>query len=478
MKLALPNTQTVISEEELVASQPQIKLPKDVTYILNKLHQAGYKAYVVGGCVRDSLLGKKPKDWDICTSATPEQTEQVFDGEHIIETGLQHGTITIMKHKEPYEITTFRIDGEYSDGRHPDSVEFTDDLTKDLSRRDFTINAMAYNYEEGLIDTFSGQVDLKNKEIYCVGNPYRRFEEDSLRILRALRFAVRYDYKIHPTTTMAIIELCDDLPEKVSAERIQGEFCKILTSDCKSTARILSNFPYVFETFLPELHKVVQTHQNNPWHCYGVWGHTIQAIKHCESDDLITRLAVFFHDFGKSTCHQVGDDGIDHFRGHGAVGAEMTDTILRRLKFDNETREKVVELVKFHDNIIEPTRPAVKRLLNKIGIEQIRRLVNVRIADVKAQNPVMENGRIVKAEHLLKLAEAIVKEQSCFSLKDLSVNGTDLIELGFPPGKELGKILETLLNEVLEENVPNEKEALLNYVTENFELPPKHHLTK
>lgn len=437
-----------------------ISTPKQAEEILNKLHNAGYKAYIVGGCVRDSLLGIKPKDWDICTSASPEQAESVFTGEHIIETGLQHGTITIMKKGEPFEVTTFRIDGEYSDGRHPDSVSFTDSLEEDLSRRDFTINAMAYNKEEGLIDPFGGQIDLEIKLIRCVGDPDARFEEDALRILRALRFSCKYGFDIHFETAISMRDK-SHLLNNISAERIQGELCKILTADTDNVYRTLKTKADIFHTILPETSAMWGFTQNNPWHCYNVWMHTLHAVKNCESKDLITRLAVLFHDIGKPLCHQVDEDGIDHFRGHGKVSAEITNRIMRRLKFDNETRHNVVTLVGMHDNTIEPSKPAVKRLLGKIGIEQLRRLIDLRIADVKAQNPQMENGRIAKAELILSLAEDIVKKQECFSLKNLAVNGHDLIEIGYQPDGTLGQALNHLLNEVIDGKLPNNKEELL-----------------
>lgn len=439
----------------------KINIPADAKHILRKLHDAGYKAYVVGGCVRDSLLGIKPKDWDICTSATPEQMLAVFQKDHVIPTGLKHGTLTIMKHKVPYEITTFRVDGNYSDGRHPDTVTFSTDLLEDLSRRDFTINAMAYNEEEGLIDPFGGQNDLKEKVIRCVGNAEERFEEDALRVLRALRFAARYDFKICSDTSIALLKQRQHL-SNISAERTREEFCKILTTNSEAAFWNIKIYGCIFVIFLPELKDVILTDQINPWHCFGVWRHTLQAIRSCPSKDLVTRLAVFFHDFGKPRCLETDENGIDHFRGHGEVSAKITDEIMRRLKFDNDTREKVVELVRMHDNVIEPTRPAVKRLLNKIGEEQIERLVTLRIADVKAQNPVMENGRIEKAKQILALAKEILREQNCFSLKDLAVNGNDLIALGFQPGEQLGEALQYLLNEVVEETLPNDKETLLS----------------
>lgn len=451
----------------------KIQMPPQAEEILNKLHKAGYKAYIVGGCVRDSLLSIKPKDWDICTSATPEQVEAVFSNERIVETGLQHGTVTIMKQGEPFEVTTFRIDGEYTDSRHPESVSFTDSIEKDLSRRDFTINAMAYNHEEGLIDPFGGEIDLTINLLRCVGEPETRFKEDALRILRALRFSCGYGLDIHFTTKLAMLKQSASLTD-ISAERIQSELCKVLTADTANVFKTLKNNADIFSVILPEFSDMFGFEQNNPWHCYNVWMHTLHAIKNCGSPDLITRLAALFHDIGKPHCRQTGEDGIDHFKGHGKVSAEITNTIMRRLKFDNDTREKVVELVEMHDNIIEPSKPTVKRLLNKIGIEQLRRLVNLRIADVKAQNPVMENGRIKKAELILALAEEVIKEQGCFSLKDLAVNGRDLIQAGYTPGESLGATLQYLLNEVVDDNLPNQKDVLLTEAKRLLDIPHEH----
>lgn len=328
----------------------KINIPSDANEIIHTLQNHGHSAYVVGGCVRDSILGRIPHDWDICTSATPNEMLEIFKDKRVIETGLQHGTITVVVNGEPYEVTTYRIDGAYSDNRRPDSVTFTDNLVEDLRRRDFTINAMAYNDTEGLIDPFNGLEDIKWQKIQCVGSVKDRFSEDALRILRAIRFASQLDFTIMPSTDWEIHQQYKNL-ENISIERINSEFCKIASSDSFCVQLLL--YKDVFSLFIPELKDMIDFPQNNPYHDYDVFGHTIHAIEHCESKDLTIRLAVFFHDFGKPHSYQDGEDGIRHFKGHGKVSAEITDNIMKRLRFDNETRNNVVELVYYHDATFE-----------------------------------------------------------------------------------------------------------------------------
>ena len=380
-----------------------IKLPLEVKSILYQINKHGHEAYVVGGCVRDSILHRPIHDWDICTSATPEEIIQVFKDQEVIPTGLQHGTVTLIINHTPFEITTFRIDGDYSDNRRPDSVEFTTDIIKDLSRRDFTINAMAYHPDIGLIDPFDGIEDIQYKKIRCVGNAKERFGEDALRILRAIRFASRLEFSIEPETDWQIHKLYKNL-ENISVERINSEFCKIVLSNSFCVELLL--YKDVFSLFIPELKDMVDFPQNNPWHIYDVFGHTVHAVENCESCDLITRLAVFFHDFGKPHSYQDGEDGIRHFKGHAKISAEMTNWIMNRLRFDNNTRNKIVELIGYHDATIEVGKKYVKRWLNKIGEEQFRRLLKVKEADNKAQNIELSNKRI---EELYKI-ECLIDE--------------------------------------------------------------------
>lgn len=436
----------------------KINIPADANELIHTLQNNGHSAYIVGGCVRDSILGRTPHDYDICTSATPSEMLEIFKDRKIIETGLQHGTVTVVANGEPYEITTYRIDGIYSDNRRPDTVTFTDKLTEDLRRRDFTINAMAYNDEEGLIDPFNGMEDIKHKKISCVGSAKDRFGEDALRILRAIRFAAQLEFTIMPGTDWEIHKQYKNL-ENISIERINSEFCKIASSDDFCVELLL--YKDVFSLFIPELKDMFDFPQNNPWHIWDVFGHTIHAVEYCDSDDLTVRLAVFFHDFGKPHSYQDGEDGIRHFKGHGKVSADMTDSIMKRLRFDNETRNNVVELVYYHDATFEVGKKYVKRWLNKIGEKQFRRLLQVKKADNKAQNLELSSDRIKKLSEIEALIDEVLQEDECFSLKDLAVNGKDLIGVGYKAGKELGNTLNKLLQLVIDGDCPNEKEKLL-----------------
>ena len=436
----------------------KINIPADANELIHTLQNNGHSAYIVGGCVRDSILGRTPHDYDICTSATPSEMLEIFKDRKIIETGLQHGTVAVVANGEPYEITTYRIDGIYSDNRRPDTVTFTNKLIEDLRRRDFTINAMAYNDEEGLIDPFNGMEDIKHKKISCVGSAKDRFGEDALRILRAIRFAAQLDFAIMPGTDWEIHKQYKNL-ENISIERINSEFCKIVSSDDFCVELLL--YKDVFSLFIPELKDMFDFPQNNPWHVWDVFGHTIHAIEYCDSDDLTVRLAVFFHDFGKPHSYQDGEDGIRHFKGHGKVSADITDSIMKRLRFDNETRNNVVELVYYHDATFEVGKKYVKRWLNKIGEKQFRRLLQVKKADNKAQNLELSSDRIEELSEIESLIDKVLQEEECFSLKDLAVNGNDLINVGYKAGKELGNTLDTLLQLVIDGDCPNEKEKLL-----------------
>lgn len=453
-----------------------IQLPINVKFILSKLHSKGYDAYVVGGCIRDSLLNKPIKDWDITTSATPEQTMKLFEGYNIIETGLHHGTVTVVLNGEPFEITTFRTDGNYSDGRHPDSVKFTNNLLEDLQRRDFTINAMAYNRMAsletitnkglksitlGLIDPFGGQLDLKAGVIRCVGSPIERFTEDALRILRALRFAGRYDFVIHPETASAIHQLADTIT-KVSSERITSELFSIMSNN--NCVGIFRDYSDVLTAVVPELKPMIGFDQNNPWHLYDVWEHTLTALKFSPTDDLIVNFAILFHDMGKPHCCTLGDDGFNHFKGHGEISADMTNTILRRLKFTNEHREKIIELIKYHDVTFEESPKSIKRWLNKIGEEQLRRLLVLRRCDILAQSNKERDSRLRKLSNIDNMLDDVLTNEECFSLSDLAVNGKDLILLGMKPGKELGAMLNEILELVMDSKLTNNKDEILDFV--------------
>lgn len=436
----------------------KINIPEDANELIHTLQNNGHSAYIVGGCVRDSILGRTPHDYDICTSATPSEMLEIFKDRKIIETGLQHGTVTVVMNGEPYEITTYRIDGIYSDNRRPDTVTYTDKLVEDLRRRDFTINAMAYNDAEGLIDPFNGMEDIKYKKISCVGCAEDRFGEDALRILRAIRFAAQLEFTIMPGTGWEIHKQYKNL-ENISIERINSEFCKIASSDDFCVELLL--YKDVFSLFIPELKDMFDFPQNNPWHIWDVFGHTVHAVEYCDSDDLVVRLAVFFHDFGKPHSYQDGEDGIRHFKGHGKVSADMTDSIMKRLRFDNETRNNVVELVYYHDATFEVGKKYVKRWLNKIGEKQFRRLLEVRKADIKGKKAEYDQKRIEKVNNIENIIAEVIQENECFSLKDLAINGKDLMSIGYKTGKELGNTLNTLLYMVIDGDCPNEKERLL-----------------
>lgn len=446
----------------------QIYIPDVVNDIIKKLNNANYEAYVVGGAVRDSLMNKAPHDWDICTSALPEEIMEVFEGEEIIPTGLQHGTVTLVIDKTPFEITTMRLDGEYSDSRHPDSVEFTTDIVKDLSRRDFTINAMAYHPEKGLIDPFNGYKDIQRRIIQTVGKAEKRFQEDPLRILRAIRFSLRMKFAIHYYTAFRI-KNCYSLLENISRERITSEINQMIIYPYFH--REFSRYDDVFSFIIPELTNCIMFNQNNPYHIYNVYDHTACALSYAPND-LITKLALLFHDIGKPQCKHFDDFGVGHFHGHAKISSEIADNRLKELKYDNETRKKVVELVFYHDVTFVYTekeiKKCVKRWLNKIGEEQFRRLLNVRLADVLAQAPEYALTRINNIHKLLNALEEVLKEKDCFTLKELEINGNDLISIGIKQGKEIGNILNTLLDKVINEELENKKEVLLQYVEKNF----------
>lgn len=435
-----------------------INIPSGANEIIHTLQKYGHSAYVVGGCVRDSIIGRPIHDWDICTSATPSEMLEIFKDKRIIETGLRHGTITIIINGESYEVTTFRIDGIYSDNRRPDSVTFTDKLVEDLKRRDFTINAMAYNDEEGLIDPFNGLQDIEGAKIRCVGFAKDRFKEDALRIIRAIRFAAQLDFAIMPDTDWEIHQQRENL-KNISVERISNEFCKIASSDTFCVQLVL--YDDVFSVFIPELKDMFDFPQNNPWHIYNVFDHTVHAIEHCESDDLIVRLAVFFHDFGKPHSYQDGEDGIRHFKHHAKVSASYTDYIMSKLRFDNATRMRVVELVRYHDATFEIGAKYIRRWLHKLGEEQFRRLLELKRADSSAQNLVLSQKEIEKINAIEELLEEVLKDDVCFSMKDLEVNGFDLMRIGYEPGIKLGMTLSNLLNGVIDGEIENRKDYLL-----------------
>lgn len=443
-----------------------INIPKGAAAIIDTLQSNGFEAYLVGGCVRDSILKRPVHDWDITTSATPDEMKKVFADTKIIETGIKHGTLTILSVDGFYECTTYRIDGAYSDGRHPDIVHFTKSLTEDLKRRDFTINAMAYNDKEGLIDLFGGRLDLMDHVIRCVGNPEDRFKEDALRIMRALRFAAQLEFDLEMKTKIAAFQMSDTLT-KVSAERINSEFCKILTQTMGR--QIIDYYREIIAVFIPEIKDMFDFEQNNPYHMFNVWDHTIEALVRAvlfmDQNNLTLALATLFHDIGKPHSYQDDPNGIRHFYGHAAKSAEITDSIMRRMRFNNNIREQVVTLVKYHDADIKPEAKYVKRWLNKLDSEHLLRcLFMLKYSDISGQVVKNRAERLREVSELFTVLDDVINQQACFSLKDLAVNGNDLIAAGMKPGKEIGAILNQMLELVLNDECANDKDALFKAV--------------
>ena len=444
---------------------PIIQLPEKVKYIIDTIMEAGYEAYAVGGCIRDSILGREPDDWDITTSASPYQVKELFP--RTLDTGLKHGTVTVMMDKEGFEVTTYRIDGEYEDGRHPKEVTFTSNLIEDLKRRDFTINAMAYNEKNGLIDVFEGMEDIQRKVIRCVGSPMERFTEDALRMMRAVRFSAQLGYEIEDKTAEAIKALAPNL-SKISAERIQVELVKLVTSPNPDFLKIAYETG-ITAVILPEFDVCMETMQNNPHHCYSVGEHTLKAMK-AVSPDKYLRLALLFHDIGKPAKKITDEKGIDHFYGHPVLSEEMTGQILHRLKFDNDTIYTVKKLVLYHDYETEQTPKSVRRAMMKIGEDIFPLLFEVKYGDIAAQSEYKREKKLEKLQAVKEIYETVIKQQQCVSLKTLAVTGRDLMEQAdMVPGKELGEMLKELLELVVEEPSLNEKEVLLSKARELLE---------
>lgn len=437
----------------------KITIPYHAKWIIHELGALGYKAYVVGGCVRDSLLRRKPKDWDICTNATPEAVIDIFRNRkvEVIETGLQHGTVTLHFITGDYEVTTFRVDGEYSDGRHPDSVEFIDDITADLARRDFTINAMAYNDEDGLIDPFGGAKDLRMKLIRCVGDPDKRFQEDSLRILRAMRFASTYKYQIVSNTISAMNRnrhlLCN-----ISAERICNELCRMLHGE--NILYVLLQYCDIIAEIIPELRECIGFEQNNPYHKYDVYEHIAHAVAEYKGGDISIKVALLLHDIGKPRSYVTDERGRGHFYGHPAVGHEMAKHILERLKFDNKTRDEILELVLYHDVEIKASRRVARRLLSKIGVDRVKQLILVKRSDILSHSEKAHGNRLETLYEFASIVDDIIAENECFTIKDLAVNGHDICALGVS-GPIVGRVLNYLLDRVIDETLENDHGALI-----------------
>jgi tRNA nucleotidyltransferase (CCA-adding enzyme) len=437
----------------------KIDLPKNVKFIIDTLESAGYEAYAVGGCVRDSILGRTPNDWDITTSAKPLETKALF--KKTFDTGIKHGTISVLLGKEIYEVTTYRIDGEYEDARHPKEVTFTAELKEDLLRRDFTINAMAYNPTSGIVDLYGGIEDLKNHVIRCVGVPHDRFSEDALRIMRAVRFAAQLDYTIEEKTQEAIRELAGTL-SKISAERIQVELIKLLTSDHPEFLKLAWELG-ITKVILPEFDRAMESEQNNPNHAYSVGEHSLKVMQYLPPDKVM-RLAGLFHDIGKMDTKTTDEKGVDHFYGHPEVGAKIAAEVFNRLKFDNDTKTKVCRLVECHDWFIGAVPSHIRRYMNRIEEEFFPMIFDFNKADIMAQS---FYNREEKLEDLEVLKEAYLKVKEagdCINIKDLAITGSDVIKAGVPAGPGVGAVLKALLEEVLDDPAKNNKDYLLSRI--------------
>lgn len=443
----------------------KIQLPEKVNTIIQTLQEHGYEAYAVGGCVRDSLLGREPRDWDITTSASPDETKKLFA--RTVDTGIEHGTVTVLLGKEGFEVTTYRIDGKYEDSRHPTEVIFTRNLREDLLRRDFTINAMAYNDTEGIVDIFGGMDDLKRKIIRCVGNARERFGEDALRIMRGVRFAAQLGFSLEKETKEAMTELAPTL-EKISAERIQTELVKLLVSDSPELIREAYHLG-ITAVILPEFDEMMRTGQETKYHRYDVGEHTVQAVCNVPPDKVL-RLTMLLHDVAKPEMKTVDADGTAHFKGHDIRGEQKAKEILRRLKFDNDTIHKVTKLVRWHDYRMPAEKKNVRKAMSKISAELFPMYLLVKRADILAHSMYRREEELENLSGLQKCYEEIVADHECVSLKQLAVTGTDLIGIGMKPGKQIGEVLNELLRIVLEYPEFNNKEHLLRFVQNRFDI--------
>lgn len=432
-------------------------LPEDAGYIIQQLNAHGHRAYAVGGCVRDSLLGLTPNDWDICTSALPEEMQQIFAHHHVVETGLKHGTLTVVLHHVPYEVTTFRVDGAYTDHRHPDEVRYVADVCQDLARRDFTINAMAYHPGTGLVDAFGGQEDLSAGIIRCVGDPLRRFDEDALRILRALRFASTYSFSIEAETARGVHNLKSTL-HGVAAERIRVELAKLLCG--RGVADILRQYHDVFAELFPALQPLKDFQQHTPFHRYDVWEHTLRAVEAVAPTEVL-RLTMLLHDSGKPSVFTMDEQGVGHSRGHQSVSAAIAQQVLTFLRVDNATFDRVLLLVKHHDIPLDTSPALLKRRLHQFGEEALRQLMEVQRADMMGKGTMTESDiEDITAARIHALND-VLASHPCVTLKALDIRGGDVTALGIK-GKAIGQCLEFLLEEVMADRLPNQHEMLLS----------------
>lgn len=434
----------------------RFEIPQEVEYIIEKLNGSGYEAYAIGGCVRDSILVRMPRDWDIATSARPDQIKDLF--EKTVDTGIKHGTVTAVVMGKSFEITTYRVDGVYENNRRPSKVDFTSSLKEDASRRDFTINSIAFHPVQGLIDHFNGVADIENKRIRTVGDPDRRFGEDALRMLRAVRFSAELDFDVDAGVIRSIKDN-SVLIKNISQERIREELSKILVSG-DPIRFILLRDTHLLQYILPEFEICFHTAQNHPYHIYNVAIHTLKAVA-CVPCDRILRWAMLLHDIGKPLTRTVDDSGIDHFYGHPEKSVQLAEIVLRRLRFDNKSISKILRLIRHHDRRVEPTHKAVRKAAAAVGDDIFTDLLKVQEADKRAQNPEFFQERLEKLEQVRKIYYEIKEAKNCINLKDLAVNGDDLIGAGFQPGKEMRIMLERLLDAVTVDPELNSREKLL-----------------
>ena len=434
----------------------RIQIPRSAAKVLSRLHALGHEAYVVGGCVRDSLIGAVPEDWDITTSASPEQIRAAFP--RTIDTGIEHGTVTVRLDSENLEVTTYRIDGAYADHRHPDQVVFTSSLEEDLKRRDFTINAMAYNEEDGLIDLFHGKQDLADGIVRCVGKAEERFTEDALRIFRAVRFCAKLGFELDPATKEAAKNLAPSL-KYVSAERIRTELEKLIVSAHPELIRLAWECG-ITKVVLPEFDAMMNAIQNNAHHQVSVGEHTIRTLMASERDRIL-RLTMLLHDCGKPLCQTIHDRGVYHYHGHALPGAESARAVLERLKYDKATQRVVVHLIRHHSLYPEVSEEGVRRAVVLLGEDLFGLFLKVKRADIHGQNPEVQERKLRYMDEVEAIWHRILERGDCLSLRTLAVSGDDLIEAGIPKGKQIGRILNTLLDEVLADPSRNEKTLLL-----------------
>ena len=439
----------------------KINIPQKAEHIISLLEAAGYKAYIVGGCVRDALLGIEPHDWDICTNALPQQTKAALEaaGVHTFDTGIKHGTVSALVEDELFEVTTFRSEGKYSDGRHPDNVEFIDSIEGDLCRRDFTVNAMAYNSQAGLVDICGGQADLQNNLLRCVGNAHERFAEDALRILRALRFAAIYGFEIDEECKCAIHE-DKELLDNIARERIRDELLRLICGD--NAQDILLEYSDVFGQIIPQLKPMFGFDQHNKYHKYDVWEHCVRALGYSVPDQYI-RFTLLVHDIGKPHVFFMDDEGCGHFYGHPQAGEPIAREVCKSLKMPNAITDEICELVLHHDRVISLSARAMRRLILKLGVFRMHQLMEVRACDALAHSDLKLKENLIHHNKVCELFEQTLASMNAFSLRDLNVSGKDIIALGIDAGPEVGKILKKLLAAVTDEKVPNEHCALLSY---------------